>query len=59
MRGMLKNRAEVPILLTEYASYDAFGKTVPISRHPGAMRFFKDVEGLLSFTDSPKVYWAQ
>lgn len=59
LRGLVKDRPELPLLMTEYASYDKFGKDAPISRHDGAMRFFKDVHGLLTFTDTPKVYWAQ
>jgi hypothetical protein len=57
MRAALRDRPEVPIFLTEYGSF-----TAPVQaadRHPAAMRFFKDVKGLLTFTDTPKVYWAQ
>lgn len=63
VRGLIRDRPELPILLTEYASYEDithdYGPTAPASRHPGAMRFFKDVKALLEYTDVTKVYWAQ
>ncbi len=59
MRGLVAGRPELPILLTEYASFTAYGPDAPVSRHPAAERFFRDVNGLLAYTDVPKVYWAQ
>ncbi|HET6386119.1 MAG TPA: hypothetical protein VFJ58_22235 [Armatimonadota bacterium] len=49
----------LPIFLTEYASYESFTADGPNSRYPAAARFFRDVNGLLQETDTPKVYWAQ
>ena len=59
LRGVVQTRPDLPILLTEYASYDSFGADSPASRHAGAERFFADVKGMLHFQDVPKVYWAQ
>ena len=59
MRGALKNRPDVPIWLTEYASFSDLPANGPQSRHAGAMRFFRDAKGLLALTDVTKVYWAQ
>lgn len=58
-RALVKDRAAVPLFLTEYASYTHHGPKEPISRFPAAARFFQDVKELLTFTDVPKVYWAQ
>jgi hypothetical protein len=63
MRGMVKDRPQVPVFLTEYASYDGtpgnYGMDGRISRHAAAAMFFRDVCGMLNCTDAPKVYWAQ
>ena len=59
MRGALKNRPDVPIWLTEYASFADLPANGPQSRHAGAMRFFRDAKGLLALTDVTRVYWAQ
>lgn len=59
MRGLVAGHPELPILLTEYASFTSYGPNAPISRHPAAECFFRDVNGLLTYTDVPKVYWAQ
>ena len=59
LRGALGNRPKLPIYLTEYASYTEFPPNGPQSRSGAAMRFFRDVRGLLAMTDVPKVYWAQ
>ena len=59
VRAMLKNRSDVPIWLTEYASFSDLPALGPQSRHAGAMRFFRDAKGLLNLTDVTRVYWAQ
>ncbi|MDQ2799778.1 MAG: hypothetical protein M3Y13_09065, partial [Armatimonadota bacterium] len=59
LRGALGNRPDLPIFLTEYASFTSFGKDAPVSRHPAAMRFFRDVKGMLALPDVTRVYWAQ
>ena len=59
VRGALKTRPDVPIWLTEYASFTDLPANGPQSRHAGAMRFFRDAKGLLALTDVTKVYWAQ
>lgn len=59
MRGVLKDRPDVPIWLTEYASFSDLPANGPQSRHAGAMRFFRDAKGLLALTDVTRVYWAQ
>jgi hypothetical protein len=59
MQKLVADRPELPILLTEYASFTQYGPDAPVSRHQAAERFFRDVQGLLDFTDVPKVYWAQ
>lgn len=59
VRPLLAPRPDLPIFLTEYASFKDFGLRAPISRAEGAARFFADVRGLLTFPDVPKVYWAQ
>lgn len=59
LRSQVMNRPDLPILLTEYASYPTFGLNAPISRHNAAAAFFADVNGLLENQDTPKVYWAQ
>ena len=58
-RGVVKDRPDLPILLTEYASYTEFGLQKPNSRYQAAERFFRDAQGLLTYSDMPKVYWAQ
>lgn len=59
LRGNVSSRPNLPLLLTEYASYTTFGPTSPNSLHQAAAAFFNDVPGLLSNGDNPKVYWAQ
>ena len=59
MRAALAGRPDLPVFLTEYASFTEFPPNGPQSRHPAAMRFFRDVKGLLTYTDVAKVYWAQ
>lgn len=59
IRGRLKNKPETPIFLTEYASFTTFGKDAPVSRHPAAMRFFRDARLMLTYPDLAQVYWAQ
>ncbi len=59
IRGALKERPDVPIWLTEYASFSDLPANGPQSRHAGAMRFFRDAKGLLALTDVTRVYWAQ
>lgn len=59
MRGALAARPDLPIFLSEYASYTDFPPNGPQSHSGAAMRFFRDVKGLLGYTDVTKVYWAQ
>ncbi len=59
MRGALKNRPELPIFLTEYASFTDFAPNGPQSRTEGAMRFLRDAKALLRSADVTKIYWAQ
>ena len=59
VRPLLTARPDLPVFLTEYASFKDFGLRAPISRAEGAASFFTDVRGLLTFPDVPKVYWAQ
>jgi hypothetical protein len=59
LRNALPVLPGLPLLLTEYASYTSFGDASPNSRYPAAAAFFNDIGGLLSNTDTPKVYWAQ
>lgn len=59
MRGALTDRPDLPIFLTEYASFTDFPPNGPQSRYPAAMRFLRDVKGLLNYPDVAKVYWAQ
>ena len=59
LRSAIPNRPELPILLTEYASFNHFGREAPVSRHPGAERFFRDARQMLNYPDVAKVYWAQ
>ena len=59
VRGALRNRPDVPIYLTEYASFTDLPADGPQSRAPGAMRFFRDVKTMLKLTDLTRVYWAQ
>ena len=58
-RRLVADRPDLPLFLTEYASYTGGGRTAPASRFPAAMRFFRDVRGMLEFPDLVKVYWAQ
>ena len=59
VRPLLRLRPDLPLFLTEYASFKDFGPAAPVSRAEGAARFFTDVRGLLNYPDVPKVYWAQ
>lgn len=59
IRGALDKRPDLPIFLTEYASFTDFPGNGPQSRHMAAMRFFRDVKGMLTYPDVTKVYWAQ
>ena len=59
LRGALRNRPDVPIWLTEYASFTDLPANGPQSRHAGAMRFFRDAKTMLKLTDLTRVYWAQ
>ena len=59
MQAALQDRPDLPIFLTEYASFTTFGKDAPVSRYPAAERFFRDVRGMLAVPDLTKVYWAQ
>ena len=59
VRPLLTPHPDLPIFLTEYASFKDFGPAAPISRAEGAAQFFTDVQGLLELSDVPKVYWAQ
>ncbi|PQV63591.1 Glycosyl hydrolases family 39 [Abditibacterium utsteinense] len=59
MRGALKDRPELPIFLTEYASFTDFPPNGPQSRSEAALRFFRDAKGLLRLSDVTKIYWAQ
>ncbi|BCM91585.1 hypothetical protein IAD21_03460 [Abditibacteriota bacterium] len=59
MQRALAQRPELPIYLTEYASFSSLPPNGPQSRSEGAARFFEDVKGLLACTDVTKVYWAQ
>lgn len=59
LRGALSKRPELPIFMTEYASFTDFPANGPQSRSEAAMRFFRDVKGLLNYPDVTKVYWAQ
>lgn len=59
LRSLVMNRPDLPLLLTEFASYPTFGIHAPISRHDAAAAFFANVDGLLRFQDTTKVYWAQ
>lgn len=49
----------LPIYLTEYASYKAFTPTGANAKHAAAAAFFDDVQALLSQPRLSKVYWAQ
>ena len=57
--SLLAPHPDLPIFLTEYASFKNFGLNAPISHAEGAAQFFTDVRGLLSFPEVAKVYWAQ
>jgi len=59
VRPLLAARPDLPLFLTEYASFKEFGLSAPVSRAEAAPLFFSDVRGLLAFPDVPKVYWAQ
>ena len=59
MRKALAGRPDLPILLTEYASFNDFRKDGPAVRSDAAAAFFRDADGLLRLTDVTKVYWAQ
>ena len=59
MRKALAGRPDLPILLTEYASFTEFPENGPTLRAEAAAAFFRDADGLLALTDVTKVYWAQ
>ncbi|RYG42900.1 hypothetical protein EON79_18020, partial [bacterium] len=59
MRESLKKRPDLPILLTEYASFTEFRLNGPSTKAEAAPLFFRDAVGLLKYGDVPKVYWAQ
>ena len=59
MRKALAPRRDLPIFLTEYASFSDFRKDGPAVRSDAAAAFFRDADGLLRLTDVTKVYWAQ
>ena len=59
MREALRDRPDLPILLTEYASFTEFRPDGPTTRSDAAAAFFRDADGLLRLTDVTKVYWAQ
>ena len=59
LRSALGDRPEVPLFLTEYASFTDLTANGPNSRSLAAARFFRDVKGMLTFPDLAKVYWAQ
>ena len=59
LRAAIPERPELPMLLTEYASFSTFGPGTPVNLHQAAAAFFNDIPGLVSFYDTPKVYWAQ
>jgi len=56
-RNSLAGR-NIPIFMTEYASYANFAWDGPNSRHQAAAAFFEDVKGLFNYPDVQKVYWA-
>ncbi|CAN5443326.1 hypothetical protein BH11ARM2_BH11ARM2_25720 [soil metagenome] len=59
MRKRLVGRPDLPIYLTEYASFNDFRENGPAVRSNAAAAFFRDADGLLALTDVTKVYWAQ
>ena len=59
MRKALAGRPDLPILLTEYASFTDFRRNGPALQAGAAAAFFQDADGLLALTDVTKVYWAQ
>ena len=59
MRRALAGRPDLPILLTEYASFTEFPENGPALRSGAAAAFFRDADGLLALSDVTKVYWAQ
>ena len=52
-------RPDVPMFLTEYASFSDLPANGPQSRAAGAMRFLRDARAMLDDADVAKVYWAQ
>ncbi|RYG71152.1 hypothetical protein EON77_13115, partial [bacterium] len=59
MREALRDHPQLPIFLTEYASFNSFALDGPSTKAEAAARFFADVPGLLAYGDVPKIYWAQ
>ncbi len=61
MRAALSaaKRPDVPIFVTEYASFSDLPANGPQSRAAGAMRFLRDARQMLDDADVAKVYWAQ
>ena len=53
-------RDDIPIYLTEYASYNEFGLQAPVSRYQASSAFFRDLKKMLEYYPTlKKVYWAQ
>ena len=59
LRSTVTGHPNLPLLITEYNSYTSFGDNAACSLHQAAAAFFNDVSGLITNTDTPKVYWAQ
>lgn len=57
--GAAMGNRDLPVYLTEYASYTTFSATGLNSRSEGAVQFFRDVKALLQYPRLRKVYWAQ
>ena len=50
----------VPIFMTEYASYSSFSSTGPNSKHAAAAAFFEEMSKCSwRYSNLKKVYWAQ
>lgn len=53
-------RDDIPIYLSEYASFNEFGLLAPVSRYQAASAFFRDLKKMLGYYPLlRKVYWAQ
>jgi hypothetical protein len=53
-------RGDIPIYLTEYASFNQFGLQAPVSRYQASSAFFRDLKKMLEYYPVlRKVYWAQ